>query len=105
MPLDKAYRDKRKALLAEELRLIMEEESKEYNEQMVKEAQFALRYIDYLLELVPRHDCTSCNDDKVCNATKVRCRRCVFLKAKQEDYFPEDVKVTIYLNEEKFKQE
>lgn len=51
-----------------------------------RRCQIVVENIDVFLALSPNHDRTSCSDADPCNASRVRCTRCVLLAAKREGY-------------------
>lgn len=61
-------------------------------------SQFVVKHIDALLELVPDHDCTSCNDNNRRNVYE-NCTRCTLLEAKDMGYLDPEIELEIKIKD------
>lgn len=58
-------------------------------------AEWVVKNAFEILKLVPGHSKTNCSDQNTCNAWDGECTRCVLIRAQQDKYFDNSLKLAI----------
>lgn len=85
-------------VLKQELKRREEIVEKQRREDLARQQQIIIDNVDSLLNLVPEHDRTSCNDTDMNNANSFRCKRCLLLQLKRDGYMNRPFTIELFLN-------
>lgn len=84
--------------LKAELQRREESALKAKQEALEKQRQLIVENVDTLLNLIPEHDRTSCNDEDRANARSFRCKRCVLLQIQKDGFMDNLFTIEFYFH-------